>query len=69
MYKVPTSYYVCSGEQCRTMDERTINEFGIDGFTLMEVAGTKAADFIASRTTPNDVGLFFCGKGNMRVMR
>ena len=64
MYKVPTSYYVCSGEQCRTMDERTINEFGIDGFTLMEVAGTKAADFIASKTDSTNSGLFFCGKGN-----
>ncbi len=64
MYKVPNSYYICSGEQCRTMDERTINEFGIDGFTLMEVAGTKAADFIASKITSTNTGLFFCGKGN-----
>ncbi len=64
MYNVPSSYYICSGEQCRTMDERTINEFGIDGFTLMEVAGTKAADFITSKTTPTNTGLFFLGKGN-----
>ncbi len=46
------------------MDERTIKEFGIHGFTLMEVAGTKAADFIMSETFISDAGLFVCGKGN-----
>lgn len=61
---VPYPYYLCSAEQSRRMDERTIKEFGIDGFTLMEVAGTKAADFILSETELNSHGLFFCGKGN-----
>jgi len=46
------------------MDDRTIKEFGIDGFTLMEIAGTKAADFIYSETNPDAHGLFLCGKGN-----
>ncbi|XWN37094.1 MAG: NAD(P)H-hydrate epimerase [Balneola sp.] len=46
------------------MDERTIKEFGIDGFTLMEVAGTKASDFILSEIDPKSHGLFLCGKGN-----
>jgi NAD(P)H-hydrate epimerase len=46
------------------MDEKTISEFGIDGFTLMEIAGTRAADFIQSEIAPNSHGLFFCGKGN-----
>lgn len=46
------------------MDERTINEFGIDGFTLMEIAGTKAADFILSEIDSKSHGLFICGKGN-----
>ena len=64
MLKVPSSFYICSGEQCRTMDERTINEFGIDGFTLMEVAGTRAADFIMATVESKSHGLFFCGKGN-----
>ncbi len=63
MLNVPYPYYLCSAEQCRRMDERTIREFGIDGFTLMEVAGTRAADFILSRTEPG-AGLFLCGKGN-----
>lgn len=57
-------YHLCSSEQCRRMDERTINEFGIDGFTLMEIAGTKAADFILSEIDYRSHGLFICGKGN-----
>src|SRR5690554_2551899 len=64
MLKVPSSFYICSGEQCRTMDERTINEFGIDGFTLMEIAGTRAANFIMATVESKSHGLFFCGKGN-----
>jgi NAD(P)H-hydrate epimerase len=46
------------------MDQRTSEEFGIDSFTLMEIAGTKAADFILSETEPKSHGLFICGKGN-----
>ena len=46
------------------MDQRTSEEFGIDSFTLMEIAGTKAADFILSETEPRSHGLFVCGKGN-----
>lgn len=64
MLKVPYPYHLSSAEQCRRMDERTINEFGISGFTLMEVAGTKAADFILSQTQSNSHGFFLCGKGN-----
>lgn len=60
----PYPYHLCSAEQCRRMDTRTIEEFGIDGFTLMEIAGTKAADFILSQTGPETNGLFLCGKGN-----
>ncbi|MFY0696991.1 MAG: NAD(P)H-hydrate epimerase [Balneola sp.] len=60
----PYPYHLCSAEQCRRMDERTINEFGIDGFTLMEIAGTKAADFIISEIDYRSQGLFICGKGN-----
>lgn len=60
----PYPYHLSSAEQCRRMDERTINEFGISGFTLMEIAGTKAADFILSKTKSRSHGLFVCGKGN-----
>ncbi len=60
----PYPYHLCSAEQCRRMDERTINEFGIDSFTLMEIAGTKAADFILSEIESDSHGLFICGKGN-----
>ena len=60
----PYPYHLCSVEQSRRMDERTINEFGIDGFTLMELAGTKAADFILSEIDSRSHGLFICGKGN-----
>lgn len=64
MLNAPYPYYLSSAEQCRRMDARTINEFGIDGFTLMEVAGTKAADFILAETDVDSHALFFCGKGN-----
>lgn len=46
------------------MDEKIITEFGIDGFTLMEIAGTRAADFIQTSVPENSHALFFCGKGN-----
>lgn len=62
--EIPAQYRICSAKQCRTMDNRTIKEFGIDGFTLMEVAGTKAAEFIRSKTNANQHGLIICGKGN-----
>lgn len=64
MDRIPHSYYLCSAEQSRFMDEKTISEFGIDGFTLMEIAGTRAADFIQSEITAGSHGVFFCGKGN-----
>lgn len=61
---IPYPYQLTSAEQNRRMDERTIKEFGIDGFTLMEIAGTRAADFILNETAPRTHGLFLCGKGN-----
>ncbi|WP_421775530.1 NAD(P)H-hydrate epimerase [Gracilimonas sp.] len=64
MNQIPPSYYLCSAGQSRFMDEQTISEFGIDGFTLMEIAGTRAADFIQSRFSSGSHGVFFCGKGN-----
>ncbi|MGN8224665.1 NAD(P)H-hydrate epimerase [Gracilimonas sp. BCB1] len=64
MNQIPHSYYLCSAGQSRYMDEQTISEFGIDGFTLMEIAGTRAADFIQFRFSSASHGVFFCGKGN-----
>ncbi|MDZ7808555.1 MAG: NAD(P)H-hydrate epimerase [Gracilimonas sp.] len=64
MTKIPYPYYLCSAEQSRFMDQKTISEFGIDGFTLMEIAGTRAADIIMSEVPGGSHGIFFCGKGN-----
>lgn len=64
MPKIPPPYYLCTAEQSRFMDEKTISEFGIDGFTLMEIAGTRAADYIMSEFHSGSHGMFFCGKGN-----
>lgn len=46
------------------MDKRTIEEYGVDGFTLMEIAGSKAASIIKQNEGAGKKGLFFCGKGN-----
>lgn len=64
MLKVPSSHFLCSAEQSRYTDRKTIEEFGIDGFTLMEVAATRAADFISRKIPAGHSGIIFCGKGN-----
>ena len=61
---IPHSYQLYTSEQSRNLDARTISEFGIDGFTLMEIAGTRAADFIMENISSNAHGLICCGKGN-----
>lgn len=61
---IPHSYQLFTTEGSRKLDERTITEFGIDGFTLMEIAGTRAADFILQQTDADSKGLIVCGKGN-----
>jgi len=61
---IPHSYQLFTANGSRELDERTISEFGIDGFTLMEVAGTRAADFILQSIKLDSHGLFICGKGN-----
>ena len=63
---VPHPFFLCTAKQCRDMDEQTIESFGIEGLTLMEVAGVKAADYILSIFPGVDTcrGLFICGKGN-----
>ena len=61
---IPHSYQLFTAEGSRALDKRTISEFGINGFTLMEIAGTRAADFILQTITPENHGLIICGKGN-----
>ncbi len=61
---IPHSYQLFTAQSSRELDERTISEFGIDGFTLMEIAGTRAADFILNAIDAGNSGLFLCGKGN-----
>ncbi|RNC83694.1 MAG: NAD(P)H-hydrate dehydratase [Balneola sp.] len=61
---IPHSYQLFTAQSSRELDERTISEFGIDGFTLMEIAGTRAADFILQTIESQHSGLFLCGKGN-----
>lgn len=60
----PHSHFICTAEQCRQMDAKTIDEFGIDGFTLMEVAGSSAAKHLLNMLKPGSHGLYLCGKGN-----
>lgn len=61
---LPYSYQVSTGEQCRQSDRDTIEQFGIDSFTLMETAGLQAARIVNQKTDPGATGLFVCGKGN-----
>ena len=64
MLKIPHSYQLFTAASSRKLDADTINEFGISGITLMEIAGTRAADFILSEMEAGSHGLFLCGKGN-----
>ncbi|MEX2602252.1 MAG: NAD(P)H-hydrate epimerase [Balneolaceae bacterium] len=58
------SYRVCSAKQCRAADRKTIDDFGVDGFTLMETAGLQAARSVSQKIEDGATGLFICGKGN-----
>ncbi|MDZ7772267.1 MAG: NAD(P)H-hydrate dehydratase [Balneolaceae bacterium] len=61
---VPHPEWILTAEQGRNLDRQTIERFGIDGFTLMEMAGTHTARRLLDCTVPGDSGLLFCGKGN-----
>ena len=61
---VPSKYILATAEQTRAIDAKTISEFGIEGFTLMEVAGYSTAMHLLGDLTEGDHGLFLCGKGN-----
>ncbi len=53
-----------TSEQSRELDRSTISDFGIDGFTLMEIAASGAARKIAVLEGKFRTGLYLCGKGN-----
>ncbi len=61
---IPHQYQLFTAAESRELDKRTIEEFGIDGFTLMEIAGTRVADYILQQFPTPAKGLFVCGKGN-----
>jgi len=48
----------------RELDRATIEDFGIPGESLMEIAGTRAADWIQQYELPNAQGIILAGKGN-----
>jgi NAD(P)H-hydrate epimerase len=48
----------------RALDEASIHEFGLSGFTLMELAATQAADFLKPELRPESRVLICCGSGN-----
>ncbi len=61
---VPHTHFVCTAEQSQQMDKSTIEQFGIDGYTLMEVAGNSAAKHLLDALPDSSHGLYLCGKGN-----
>lgn len=66
MLQAPLSHYLLTASRSQEIDRRTIQETGIDGFTLMEVAGSSAAKLLLNGISNEgwSRGLYFCGKGN-----
>ena len=60
----PYSHYLLDANLSQNIDRRTINEMGIDGFTLMEVAGSSAAKHLLKHSPNLSHGVYLCGKGN-----
>lgn len=63
-FPIPVECKLSTAEQSREMDSKTINEFGIEGFTLMEMAASSAANHIKNLQGFGKSGLYVCGKGN-----
>jgi len=59
----PYSHYLFDTELSQNIDRRTIEEMGIDGFTLMEIAGSTAAKILLQEKELTH-GVYLCGKGN-----
>lgn len=64
LLNTPYPYFLLDAKLSQRIDERTINEMGIDGFTLMEIAGSSAAKELLSRDFKLSHGVYLCGKGN-----
>lgn len=60
----PYDYYLLDAELSQEVDRRTIDEMGIDGFTLMEIAGSSAAKKLLPELSESTHGIYLCGKGN-----
>lgn len=61
---IPAAFTIATAKESQTIDAETVQSFGIDEFTLMEVAGISAAKEILSREESSSHGVFLCGKGN-----
>ena len=64
MLTAPFLYHLHTASETRELDRYTIEDFGIDGITLMELAGTQAAQDINEYVQAGWKGIFLCGKGN-----
>lgn len=64
MLDIPASFSICTAQECRDLDAYTIDNFGISGFTLMEIAGAKSAQHILKEIPYRARALVLCGKGN-----
>ena len=62
--QISQSERLYTAEQTRRLDSRTVRDFGIDGFTLMELAASGAAEKISRLHSEGSTGLYLCGKGN-----
>ncbi len=60
----PCSHYLLNADLSREIDRRTIEEMDIDGFTLMEVAGSSAAKILLRKESDLTQGVYLLGKGN-----
>lgn len=63
-FEVPFDYYLLDIDLSQEVDRRTIDEMEINGFTLMEIAGSSAAKKILKKETDLTHGIYLCGKGN-----
>ena len=50
-------------QQCRELDRRAVEEYGMSSLVLMENAGRGVADFLCQRGEPGSVAIC-CGRGN-----
>jgi len=62
--EAPYSHFLLDAALSQNIDSRTINEMGINGFTLMEVAGSSSAKLLLQDRPGLSHGIFLCGKGN-----